>query len=297
LRERPARPGTRRFAYRNRQGGSRRSQLPRRLPAVLLAAGLLLFGLLFRQRAGEIGDRVQEFVERYEENPQRLIGPITEIGLNVAGILAALLLILITAYYMAVRPEPLVDGLVSLFPPRRRDHVRHVLDRLRKSWVGWMEGVAIDMLITFVLLWVGLTIIGLDFAIFFAVLSALLVVVPYFGAIAGDAAKSSCRQASLVIAMTAPISTKTTIRTWTTIQRRGCSTAAPLLDDGLPQRDGHGVHPRVSLELEDGALGVRLDRLGGEADALRDLLGVEALGQQLKDLALALGERGVRADL
>jgi predicted PurR-regulated permease PerM len=135
--------------------------------------------------SGEIGDRVQEFVERYEENPQDLIGPITEIGLNVAGILAALVLILITAYYMAVRPEPLVDGLVSLFPPRRRDHVRHVLDRLRKSWVGWMEGVAIDMLITFVLLYIGLSIIGLDFAIFFAVLSALLVVVPYFGAIAG----------------------------------------------------------------------------------------------------------------
>ena len=48
-----------------------------------------------------------------------------------------------------------------------------------------MEGVAIDMVLTFVLLFVGLTIVGLDFAIFFAVLSALLVVVPYFGAIAG----------------------------------------------------------------------------------------------------------------
>jgi predicted PurR-regulated permease PerM len=134
---------------------------------------------------GEVGDRVQEFVERYTDDPQRLIGPITEIGLNVAGILAALVLILITAYYMAVRPEPLVSGLISLFPPRRREHVRHVLDRLRASWIGWMEGVAIDMLVTFVLLYLGLTIIGLDFAIFFAVLSALLVVVPYFGAIAG----------------------------------------------------------------------------------------------------------------
>jgi predicted PurR-regulated permease PerM len=137
------------------------------------------------ENPGEVGDRVQEFVERWTENPQDLIGPITEIGLNVAGILAALLLILITAYYMAIRPEPLVDGLISLFPPRRRDHVRHVLDRLRESWIGWMEGVAIDMLVTFVLLYLGLTIIGLDFAIFFAVLSALLVVVPYFGAIAG----------------------------------------------------------------------------------------------------------------
>jgi predicted PurR-regulated permease PerM len=43
----------------------------------------------------------------------------------------------------------------------------------------------VDMIVTGGLLYIGLTIIGLDFAIFFAVFSALLVVVPYFGAIVG----------------------------------------------------------------------------------------------------------------
>ncbi|MGH2742961.1 MAG: AI-2E family transporter, partial [Thermoleophilaceae bacterium] len=126
-----------------------------------------LYGDVTGENPGDVGDRAQEVVERWTDDPERLIGPITSIGLNVAGILAALVLILITAYYMAVRPEPLVGGLLSLFQPRRRDHVRHVLDRLRRSWIGWMEGVAIDMLVTFVLLYLGLTIIGLDFAIFF----------------------------------------------------------------------------------------------------------------------------------
>jgi predicted PurR-regulated permease PerM len=135
--------------------------------------------------ASDVGDRVQEFVEKWTDDPEKLIGPITSIGLNVAGILGALVLILITAYYMAIRPEPLVDGLVNLFPPPRREHVRHVLDRVRRSWIGWMEGVLVDMLATFVLTFIGLSLIGLDFAIFFAVLSAFLVVVPYFGAIAG----------------------------------------------------------------------------------------------------------------
>jgi predicted PurR-regulated permease PerM len=134
---------------------------------------------------GQVGDRVQEFAEKWTNDPAKLIGPITSIGLNIAGVLAALVLILITAYYMAIRPEPLVDGLVSLFPPPRREHARFVLERLRRSWIGWMEGVAVDMLATFILLWIGLTIIGLDYAVFFAVLSALLVVVPYFGSIAG----------------------------------------------------------------------------------------------------------------
>jgi predicted PurR-regulated permease PerM len=69
------------------------------------------------QDASQVGDRVQEFFENWTDDPGRFIGPITSIGLNVAGILAALVLILITAYYMAVRPQPLVDGLVSLAPP------------------------------------------------------------------------------------------------------------------------------------------------------------------------------------
>jgi predicted PurR-regulated permease PerM len=144
-----------------------------------------LYGDVTGEDPGQTGNRIQEFVDTWTENPERLIGPITSIGLNVAGVLAAFVLILITAYYMALRPDPLVDGLTSLFPPRRRDHVRHVLARLRTSWIGWMEGVAIDMLVTFVLLYIALTVIGVDFAIFFAVLSAVLVVVPYFGAIAG----------------------------------------------------------------------------------------------------------------
>jgi predicted PurR-regulated permease PerM len=144
-----------------------------------------MYADLTGQDPGEVGDQVESFVERLTDDPDRLIGPITSIGVNLAGIAAALVLILITAYYMAVRPGPLVNGLVSLVPPTRRAHMRHVLDRLRGAWIGWMEGVAIDMVLTFVLLLVALTIIGLDFAIFFAVLSALLVVVPYFGAIAG----------------------------------------------------------------------------------------------------------------
>ena len=137
------------------------------------------------QDPGQVGDRVEEFAQQWTEDPEKLIGPITSIGLNVAGILAALVLILITAYYMAVRPDPLVNGLASLAPPSRRDHVLHWAERLRVAWIGWMQGVGVDMIVTGLLVFVALSLIGLEFAIFFAVLSALLVVVPYFGAIAG----------------------------------------------------------------------------------------------------------------
>ena len=136
-------------------------------------------------KPGEVGDRVQDFFQRYTDDPARLIGPITSIGLSLAGVIGALVLMLITAFYMAIRPEPLVGGMLSLVPPARRAHARYVLERVRDAWLGWTAGVAVDMLVTGLLLYLGLRIVGLQFAVFFAVLTAVLTLVPYFGAIAG----------------------------------------------------------------------------------------------------------------
>jgi predicted PurR-regulated permease PerM len=136
-------------------------------------------------RPSEVGNDIQDFLRGYTDDPERLIGPITAIGFGMAGVLAALLVMLITAYYMAVRPQPLVEGALRLVPPSRRRHARAVMDRLRTAWIGWMQGVGVDMFISGTLLYIGLSIIGLDFAILFAVLTALLVVVPYFGAFVG----------------------------------------------------------------------------------------------------------------
>jgi len=133
---------------------------------------------------GDISESVDSFVERYTDDPGKLIGPITSISLGVAGIFGAFILMLITAYYMAIRPEPLIDGIRRLVPPDHRPQADRIMGRLRASWVGWMQGVAVDMFVSGVLLYIGLSIIGLDFAIFFAVLTALFSVIPYFGAIA-----------------------------------------------------------------------------------------------------------------
>ena len=104
------------------------------------------------------------------------------------------------------------------------------------------------------------------------------------------------RQTSFTIAITIPISDEDHDQDLDDDpEARQLHGAARLLDDRLTQRDRDRVHARVRLELEDRALRVRLDRLGAQPDPARDLLGVEALGEQLEDLALALGERRVRA--
>jgi predicted PurR-regulated permease PerM len=134
---------------------------------------------------GGTGESIQRGIESVSDNPDKVLGPLATLGFGAAGVLSSLIVIVITAYYIAAHPAPLLRGALRLFPPRRREWATHTAQRIRASWQGWMKGVLIDMAVTGVLLYLGLMLIGLDYAILFAVLSSLLVVVPYFGAIAG----------------------------------------------------------------------------------------------------------------
>jgi len=127
--------------------------------------------------------QIKGLVNRFLDSPLTVIEPLLSLGVGVIGVIFTLVLVVLTAYYIAVRPKPLLDGIVSLFPPPRRQWVLHVLARLRTAWVGWLRGVVADMAISGTLLYIGLTLVGLDYALLFSVFSALLVVIPYFGSI------------------------------------------------------------------------------------------------------------------
>jgi predicted PurR-regulated permease PerM len=134
---------------------------------------------------GETGQQVGDFLGTYTDDPGALLGPLASAGLSVAVVIGGFLLILITAYYIAVNPRPLLEGLYAVVPPDRRAWARKAAARIRGAWIGWMQGVAVDMLVTGLLLYAGLSLLGLEFALVFAVFSAVLVVIPYFGAILG----------------------------------------------------------------------------------------------------------------
>jgi predicted PurR-regulated permease PerM len=94
-----------------------------------------------------------------------------------------IIVIVLTALYTAIHPDPLVGGTVRLFPPRQRPHARHVLARLRAAYLGWLLGLIIGMVILGGLTYLGLIIVGLNFAAFFAVFTAIAMIIPYFGAL------------------------------------------------------------------------------------------------------------------
>jgi predicted PurR-regulated permease PerM len=143
-------------------------------------------GRLTGSSPAHITAQVQHFVTNYTHDPSKLLGPVASIGASVAAAVGAIIVVLLTALYSAIHPDPLLSGMVRVFPIHRRPQVLHILGRLRTAYLAWLRGLLVGMLVLGGLTYGGLQVVGLQFAAFFAVFTAVAMIVPYFGALASS---------------------------------------------------------------------------------------------------------------
>jgi predicted PurR-regulated permease PerM len=140
-------------------------------------------GRLTGSSPAHISAQLQHFINTYTHNPSKLLGPVAAVGASVAAGVAAIVVVLLTSLYTAIHPDPLVNGMIRLFPIPRRPHVQHILVRLRTAYLAWLRGLFVGMVVLGTLTYLGLVLVGLNFAAFFAVFTAVAMIVPYFGAL------------------------------------------------------------------------------------------------------------------
>lgn len=141
-----------------------------------------------RQRFGQgsggtRGQSFQSYVSGYTSQPQRLLRPAATVGAGIAGVVTSVVIVAITALYASIWPGPLQRGLLRLFTPARRDHAHRVLQRLAHAYLGWMRGLLAGMIVLWVITYLGLRLVHLPFALVFATVTALAMIVPYYGAL------------------------------------------------------------------------------------------------------------------
>jgi predicted PurR-regulated permease PerM len=130
-----------------------------------------------------VGQQIQHFVNTYTHHPSKLLGPLASVGASVVALIATIIVVLLTALYTAIHPVPLVAGAIRIAPPSKRPQAGKILSRLATAYLGWLRGLVIGMIVLGVITYLGLRLVGLEFAAFFAVFSAIAMIVPYFGAL------------------------------------------------------------------------------------------------------------------
>jgi predicted PurR-regulated permease PerM len=90
--------------------------------------------------------------------------------------------VLVMGVYMALRPGLYREGLIALAPPVHRELVRDILTDLAVTLRAWIVGQMFTMVALGVLTWIGLTLLGVPYALAFGVFTAVVAIVPFFGA-------------------------------------------------------------------------------------------------------------------
>jgi predicted PurR-regulated permease PerM len=180
----------------------------------VVIAALLLAGLLtatgwwlapeiaeqFNELTEQLPKAIESASDRFRESglmryvPSQMIpaddaGPdAATVATRIAGFLTvtveaitAILVILFVGIYLALTPEPYVEGAIKLFPVRMRARVGQVLDRLCCTLRYWLMGQIVAMTVVGTLVGVGLKLIGVPLALSLGVLAGLLDFIPIVG--------------------------------------------------------------------------------------------------------------------
>ncbi|HWI45104.1 MAG TPA: AI-2E family transporter [Rubrobacter sp.] len=105
------------------------------------------------------------------------------VGLTAATVVSLGVVVFISTIYMVIRPEPWVNGFVSLFPAGWRQRTREVLQILYQTVQRWFLGQLAAMTFIAVFWAISLALIGVPFALLLGIFSGLISFIPYLGAL------------------------------------------------------------------------------------------------------------------
>ena len=123
----------------------------------------------------DLTSAIQEVIQR--------AGELWRITTRGASLLLQAVGAVVMALYMVSNPRPLVNGVLALFPLESRGRVEEILMLIRERVSGWIIGQIAAMVLIFILTWIGLAVLDVEYAFTLAVLTGALEIVPFFGPI------------------------------------------------------------------------------------------------------------------
>ncbi|MFD0765309.1 AI-2E family transporter [Mucilaginibacter lutimaris] len=100
------------------------------------------------------------------------------------GVLGNIYIIMFLGIFFSTHPSLYKDGIIKLFPQQNKPMAKKVIDRTSQALKGWLKGMMLSMVLIFIMIGTGLSIIGIPVALVLALLTGLLKLIPNFGSLA-----------------------------------------------------------------------------------------------------------------
>jgi predicted PurR-regulated permease PerM len=148
------------------------------------------FQILFEQFGrlkGVVGESAYENVKGVIGSFSEQLGDTTfnvyEAVSGIFGGIFSLIIVLVLSFYFTVEEDSLKKFIRSLIPLKHRAYVNDLVSRIQLQIGRWLRGQMFLGLVVGLLYYIGLSILGIKYALILAILGGLLEIIPYIGPI------------------------------------------------------------------------------------------------------------------
>ena len=104
---------------------------------------------------------------------------------NIFGGIFSFVLILVLTFYMVVEESAIKKLVWSVAPEKHQTYIMHLINRIQLKMGYWLRGQLIVSLSLALMSYIGLAILGVNYALVLALLVGFFSFIPYIGAILG----------------------------------------------------------------------------------------------------------------
>ncbi len=130
---------------------------------------------------GMIIDRLQGYLSDIGETLKSLSTNIFSTAVSFFGGIFSFFLVVVMSFYISVQKKGVQRVLTAVMPINYRDYVLNLWDRAQKKLGRWLQGQLFLALIVGALVYVGLSLLGVKYALILGIISGVLELFPYIG--------------------------------------------------------------------------------------------------------------------
>jgi len=130
---------------------------------------------------GRVENELQQGLNVFSKN---LPGTISDIFSSIFGFFGGIIsffMVLVITFYFVVEEEGIKSFVKAVSPTKVQPYLNQLIFRIQRKMGLWLRGQLILSIIIFVLVFIGLSILGVPYALLLALIAGVLEIIPFFG--------------------------------------------------------------------------------------------------------------------
>lgn len=124
---------------------------------------------------------IESSLKALQESIGTAAGNIFGIVFSFFGGVVSFFIVLAITFYMSVEEQAIKRLVRSLMPIKYQPYFTHLVNRIQEKIGYWLRGQLVLSVIIFALTFIGLTILGVDYALVLALFAGVTELIPYLG--------------------------------------------------------------------------------------------------------------------